>query len=340
MSDAPQNSNSAANAQKVIQQFLLQYTDLNAQSLQQSPHGSQNIVLSVPVGSPRTLPRLSLTPSAAAAVSPSVPGGVSPGVAIMSGSTSPIALPAQAVAGLTQQQGQPFVQVSPTSFAGTQHTSMVVSSPQIVQNITSAPPNVYMVAGGQHTLQQLSHSTPTFSSRQSVPVVQSATSPAVIKGGVLRNSSGQPSPRSKHSVGDRKSPVAKVASSPRLSSGTTRAIPSHSNSIVAKKAETMQPNQTDASQLSKEQFGEMRTEILKQRRGILRELKAAYMERLTESFFLQRGGNMMDYISWKKKTPNETLDAYLTKHKLEEKPSRYAELVSNITSSLLQVILP
>ncbi|XP_071849839.1 helicase domino-like isoform X3 [Apostichopus japonicus] len=331
MSD-PSQSGTSANTQKVIQQILLQYAHLNPQSQQQSP---QNIVLSVPVGTPRTLPRLSLTPSAATAVSPNIAGGVSPSVAIVSGSTSPISLQAQAVAGVAQQQGQSYVQVSPSSFAGTQHAPIVVSSAQMVQNITaSAPPNVYMVAGGQHTtLQQLAHSKPTFSSRQSVPVVQSATSPVVIKGGVLRHTTGQSSPRSKLSVSERKSPVAKVAAhapSPKISTGA-RASPSHSNSIVAKKTETMQQNPTDVSQLSQEQIGGMRNEILKQRRGILRKINAAYMERLTESFFLQRGGNMMDYLAWKKKVPNATLESYLTKHKLEEKPSRYSNLSSEMT---------
>ncbi|KAJ8043053.1 Helicase domino [Holothuria leucospilota] len=335
MSDVPQNTSSVNSQQNVLQQILLQCTNLSAQQ-QSSQHGTQNIVLSVPVGSPRNLQRLSLT-SSAAAVSPTLHGSVSPGVAYVSGSTSPLALQQQHVGRL--QQAQQFVRVPS---GGLTRAQLAVSSPQLIQNVSvtagAAPPNVYMVAGSQQTVHQLAQGSPT--TQQPLTTVQQLTgsvAPVRHVGNITPNQkTGQLSPR-KHSSGmmeRKKSPVAKVAAfvpSPKLSA-PSRTIPSHSNSIVANKAEAMQKD--DVKQFSEEQIIEMRNEILKQRRGILRELNAAYIERLTECFFLQRGGNMMDYLAWKKKVPNVTLENYLAKHKLEERPSRYSSSGSDLAKSV------
>ncbi|PIK53751.1 putative helicase domino isoform X4 [Apostichopus japonicus] len=93
----------------------------------------------------------------------------------------------------------------------------------------------------------------------------------------------------------------------------------------------MQQNPTDVSQLSQEQIEVCEMKSSSRDEEFLEKINAAYMERLTESFLLQRGGNMMDYLAWKKKVPNATLESYLTKHKLEEKPSRYSNLSSEMT---------
>ena len=49
----------------------------------------------------------------------------------------------------------------------------------------------------------------------------------------------------------------------------------------------------------------------------LRLLHNAYQEDLTELFFLQNGGNLMDYFSWKKR-PNTLLACYLRSESIDE----------------------
>ena len=49
----------------------------------------------------------------------------------------------------------------------------------------------------------------------------------------------------------------------------------------------------------------------------LRPLHDAYQEDLTELFFLQNGGNLMDYFSWKKR-PNTLLACYLRSESIDD----------------------
>jgi hypothetical protein len=51
----------------------------------------------------------------------------------------------------------------------------------------------------------------------------------------------------------------------------------------------------------------------------MRILTVAYDELLTELFFLQNGGNLMDYFSWQKR-PNTLLACYLCSERLESDP--------------------
>lgn len=46
-------------------------------------------------------------------------------------------------------------------------------------------------------------------------------------------------------------------------------------------------------------------------------LNVSHREKLTELFFLQNGGNLMDYFSWKKR-PNKLIDCYLYSEKLDD----------------------
>lgn len=49
----------------------------------------------------------------------------------------------------------------------------------------------------------------------------------------------------------------------------------------------------------------------------IRCLNAGYIEHVTELFFLQNGGNLMDYLSWRKR-PNKLLACYLNSECLDE----------------------
>ena len=53
------------------------------------------------------------------------------------------------------------------------------------------------------------------------------------------------------------------------------------------------------------------------RMSSLRVLHNAYQEDLTELFFLQNGGNLMDYFSWKKR-PNTLLACYLRSESIDD----------------------
>jgi len=53
------------------------------------------------------------------------------------------------------------------------------------------------------------------------------------------------------------------------------------------------------------------------RMSALRLLHSAYQEDLTELFFLQNGGNLMDYFSWKKR-PNTLLACYLRSESIDD----------------------
>jgi len=54
-----------------------------------------------------------------------------------------------------------------------------------------------------------------------------------------------------------------------------------------------------------------------ERMNALRQLHSAYQEDLTEIFFLQNGGNLMDYFSWKKR-PNTLLACYLRSESIDD----------------------
>ncbi|KAK8769146.1 hypothetical protein V5799_014390 [Amblyomma americanum] len=74
-----------------------------------------------------------------------------------------------------------------------------------------------------------------------------------------------------------------------------------------------------------EEVAAMRQRVLDHRQQELQRNKERYVEHLTELFFLQNGGNMMDYFAWKRR-PTPQLLALLRAHVLdsedEEDPAR------------------
>lgn len=59
-------------------------------------------------------------------------------------------------------------------------------------------------------------------------------------------------------------------------------------------------------------------------------LNVSHREKLTELFFLQNGGNLMDYFSWKKR-PNKLIDCYLFSEKLDDE-----DIASDMDTSITE----
>ena len=70
----------------------------------------------------------------------------------------------------------------------------------------------------------------------------------------------------------------------------------------------------------------------------LQLLHDAYQEDLTELFFLQNGGNLMDYFSWKKR-PNTLLACYLRSESIDDDIGGSLFLVSKISIKFLVLLV-
>lgn len=75
---------------------------------------------------------------------------------------------------------------------------------------------------------------------------------------------------------------------------------------------------------------QLRQLILEFRKSEMEKIKAVFNSRLQELFFLQGGGNMMDYLAWKRR-PNEQLAAFL---KANEFASTTSSILSPTTTSV------
>lgn len=80
--------------------------------------------------------------------------------------------------------------------------------------------------------------------------------------------------------------------------------------IPAKRKKLSELNDNDVCDRYKQKYCVDRTTAL-------RLLHNAYQEDLTELFFLQNGGNLMDYFSWKKR-PNTLLACYLRSESIDD----------------------
>ncbi|XP_039480990.1 helicase domino isoform X1 [Drosophila santomea] len=73
----------------------------------------------------------------------------------------------------------------------------------------------------------------------------------------------------------------------------------------------------------------LKKRILQQKLQILRNLKERHLENVSEYFYLQNGGSMMDYTAWRKKTPTPQFISYSNANRIdqlihEDKPSTSA----------------
>ena len=72
---------------------------------------------------------------------------------------------------------------------------------------------------------------------------------------------------------------------------------------------------------------ELRSKVLNKRKSQMADIKQQYENMLQEKFFLEGGGNMMDYQVWKKK-PNILRDQYMKQHDLESETPAFEDLLS------------
>ncbi len=97
----------------------------------------------------------------------------------------------------------------------------------------------------------------------------------------------------------------------------TSPLPS-SPSLVMRK--TMMP-QTEERPPANAEVAELRRQVLQERLTDLKKLKDTYNDKLTELFFLQNGGNMMDFLAWKKR-PNQQLFVYLSSQRMDDEEEK------------------
>lgn len=82
-------------------------------------------------------------------------------------------------------------------------------------------------------------------------------------------------------------------------------------------------HQNSASESTKES----RLKLVRLKRAKMLNMKKRYEDLLREKFFLEAGGNMMDYQVWKKR-PNILKEQYMKQHDLDSEPSTFEELLS------------
>ncbi len=119
----------------------------------------------------------------------------------------------------------------------------------------------------------------------------------------------------------RSSVLVLATSSPNVyspSTSTTLPLSSSASVLTGTASGNRQPVcSVDLKPASKIQSSvKIRTKILKNRRAKLTAIKLKYEAMLKEKFFLENGGNMMEYVAWKKK-PNYLRDEYLKNYSIE-----------------------
>ena len=84
---------------------------------------------------------------------------------------------------------------------------------------------------------------------------------------------------------------------------------------------------TEHQNTTSDNIKKLRKKLLDKRRVQMSETKALYERLLQERFFLEGGGNMMDYQVWKKK-PNILKEQYMKQHDLESETPAFDDLLS------------
>jgi len=117
-----------------------------------------------------------------------------------------------------------------------------------------------------------------------------------------------------------------------------------SNAVVSSKAaglsneETVAPILTAAALAEKnkddnlQRLSDTQNKVIKHYSNILDDLKVNFQEALTQVFFIQSGGNMVDYPSWKMR-PTPHLVSYLTSQRLDESKITFPAISSSTTKT-------
>lgn len=108
--------------------------------------------------------------------------------------------------------------------------------------------------------------------------------------------------------------------SPTAIQSTTPASQLSSGSM---ETEDRSSQQNKASESTKE----LRLKLARSRKAKMAAIKSKYENMLREKFFLEAGGNMMDYQVWKRR-PNILKEQYMKQHDLDSETSGFEELLS------------
>lgn len=80
---------------------------------------------------------------------------------------------------------------------------------------------------------------------------------------------------------------------------------------------------------ARERIAAVKKRILEHKHLRLKSFKEKHAENVAEWFFLQSGGNLMDYQVWRKKPQTPELTNFMRSHRLEQPPSSAADDVGN-----------
>lgn len=65
----------------------------------------------------------------------------------------------------------------------------------------------------------------------------------------------------------------------------------------------------------------------------LKQIKDKYMDHVAEIYFLQTGGNMMDYSAWRKKANEPAFFEFIKRHRLDSPPAETAATTTSTTTA-------
>lgn len=88
--------------------------------------------------------------------------------------------------------------------------------------------------------------------------------------------------------------------------------------------------------MQQQDLGTIRDKVLEYYLDSIEELKGNYKEKLQELFFIQSGGNMVDYPSWKLR-PNPHLLSFLNVYRLDDSTSYTAPTATNTLSPSIRM---
>ncbi|XP_002138575.3 helicase domino isoform X1 [Drosophila pseudoobscura] len=124
----------------------------------------------------------------------------------------------------------------------------------------------------------------------------------------------------------------RLDNSPNSSQASSSIVGTASSNIVGSLLPASVASSSEVGGVSSEALQDsnaLKKRILQQKLQILRTLKERHLENVSEYFYLQNGGSMMDYPAWRKKTPTPQFISYSNANRIdqlvhEDKPSTSA----------------
>ncbi|XP_061388669.1 helicase domino [Musca vetustissima] len=198
-----------------------------------------------------------------------------------------------------------FVTVS-TTFAATSALSNTTTYSNINTGTAIGSPDV--INSPLSKRKKLEDSTTSLSATTTPSLV----SGSVGSGGILLTTSGGSS--SSGSVGSSNNSIVGGSLLPSTTNTSALSNPTTASSLAATTALT---SNTNSAALAQDIQG-LKKRILEQKYSRLRRLKEKHSENVAELFYLQIGGNMMDYPTWRKKAPTPQFITFSNAYRLDQ----------------------